>query len=183
MALGQSPQALLTMLYRSTDRLCRRGAPIKNLSHSASFESLDKNAPAKSGTKHIGGEAQRVLLPSSFAQFKVSLMLRIGIIYALVLGPNPRISGTALSADKTPSSRKPLAKLRIDFDAKTHFTMLTPRQFHFVEGIYVGSPTTPDGLPPGEARWSRLMTVLRMALFFGLAAHSRAGRSQSARNS
>ena len=77
-------------------------------------------------------------------------MLRIGIIYALVLGLNPRISGTAFSADKTPSSRKPLAKLRIDFDAKTHFTMLTPRQFHFVEGIYVGSPTTPGGLPAGD---------------------------------
>ena len=27
-ALGQSPQALLTMLYRSTDRLCRCGAPM-----------------------------------------------------------------------------------------------------------------------------------------------------------
>jgi hypothetical protein len=25
-----------------------------------------------------------------------------------------------------------------------------PRQFHFVEGIYVGSPTTPGGLPPGD---------------------------------
>src|SRR4029077_14631516 len=52
-ALGQSPQALLTMLYRSTDRLCRCGAPMKNLSHSASFESLDKNAPLKSGTKQL----------------------------------------------------------------------------------------------------------------------------------
>ena len=27
-ALGKRPQALLTMLYRSTDRLCRRGAPM-----------------------------------------------------------------------------------------------------------------------------------------------------------
>jgi peptidoglycan hydrolase-like protein with peptidoglycan-binding domain len=44
----------------------------------------------------------------------------------------------------------PLAKLWADFDAKTHFTTLTPGQFHFVEGIYVGSPTTPDGLPPGD---------------------------------
>jgi len=43
----------LTMLYRSTDRRCRRGAPVKNLSHSASFESLDKNAPSKAGTKHL----------------------------------------------------------------------------------------------------------------------------------
>ena len=43
------------MLYRSTDRRCRRGAPVKNLSHSASFESLDKNAPSKAGTKHLEG--------------------------------------------------------------------------------------------------------------------------------
>jgi hypothetical protein len=34
-APGQRPQALLTMLYRSTDRLCRCGAPMKNLSHRA----------------------------------------------------------------------------------------------------------------------------------------------------
>ena len=36
-AASQSPQALLTMLYRSTDRLCRRGAAVKNLAHSASL--------------------------------------------------------------------------------------------------------------------------------------------------
>jgi hypothetical protein len=41
------------MLYRSTDRLCRCGAPMKNLAHSASFESLDKNAPSNAGTKHL----------------------------------------------------------------------------------------------------------------------------------
>ena len=43
------------MLYRSTDRLSRRGAPVQNLAHSASFESLDKDAPSKAGTKHLGG--------------------------------------------------------------------------------------------------------------------------------
>lgn len=35
------------MLYRSTDCLCRRGAPMKNLAHSASFDSEDKDAPIK----------------------------------------------------------------------------------------------------------------------------------------
>ena len=54
-ALGQRPQALLTMLYRSTDRLCRRGAPVENLAHSASFHSDDKNAPSKPGIKHLAG--------------------------------------------------------------------------------------------------------------------------------
>jgi hypothetical protein len=29
----------LTMVYRSTDRLCRRGAPVQNLAHSASLHS------------------------------------------------------------------------------------------------------------------------------------------------
>src|SRR3984957_17618926 len=45
------------MLYRSTDRLCRCGAPMQNLAHSASFESLDKDAPSKAETKQVGKEA------------------------------------------------------------------------------------------------------------------------------
>src|ERR1700683_1061005 len=57
------------MLYRSTDRLCRCGAPMKNLSHSASFESLDKNAPLKSGTKHLSYWSWRAHTPrTSFRQ-------------------------------------------------------------------------------------------------------------------
>jgi hypothetical protein len=77
-------------------------------------------------------------------------MVRVGIISALVLGLSPEIAGVALAANKTPSPCKPLAKLQVDFDANTHFTTLTPGQFHFVEGIYVGSPRTPEGLPPGD---------------------------------
>ena len=41
------------MLYRPTDRLCRRGAPMKNLTHSASFDSGDKDAPSKPGIKQL----------------------------------------------------------------------------------------------------------------------------------
>ncbi|HEY6734293.1 MAG TPA: hypothetical protein VI256_10940, partial [Roseiarcus sp.] len=37
----------------STDRLCRCGAPMQNMAHSASFESLDKDAPSKAETKHL----------------------------------------------------------------------------------------------------------------------------------
>src|SRR3954447_6053922 len=51
---GERSQALFTMLYRSTDRLSRRGAPVKNLAHSASFDSCRKNAPSKCETKHLG---------------------------------------------------------------------------------------------------------------------------------
>jgi hypothetical protein len=78
-------------------------------------------------------------------------MLRIAVIAALVLGFDPRIGGAALAADRTRSPAcKPLVKLTADFDARTHFSALTPGQFHFVEGLYVGSPSTPDGLPPGD---------------------------------
>ncbi len=45
---------------------------------------------------------------------------------------------------------KPIVKLKADFDQHTHFTALSTGQFHFVEGVYVGSPSTPEGLPPGD---------------------------------
>jgi hypothetical protein len=78
-------------------------------------------------------------------------MLRIATIAALVVGLFTRIGGAALGGDRTLSPPcKPLAKLLADFDAKTHFAALTSGQFHFAEGLYVGSPTTPDGLPPGD---------------------------------
>ncbi|OBQ83720.1 hypothetical protein A9K71_23110 [Mesorhizobium sp. WSM3873] len=48
----------MTMLYRSTDRLCRRGAAMENLAHSASFDSEDKDAPSKPGIKHLGERAR-----------------------------------------------------------------------------------------------------------------------------
>src|SRR5438045_8162910 len=47
MALGQAPQALLTTLYRSTDRLSRRGAAVKNLAQSASLDAGEDSAPSK----------------------------------------------------------------------------------------------------------------------------------------
>jgi hypothetical protein len=53
MPSGEASQALLTMLYRSTDCLCRAGAPVKNLSDSASFCRSEKYAPSISGTKHL----------------------------------------------------------------------------------------------------------------------------------
>src|SRR3954468_8861612 len=59
---GERSQALFTMLYRSTDRLSRRGAPVKNLAHSASFDSCNKNAPSKCGTK---GRPSGLNLPSN----------------------------------------------------------------------------------------------------------------------
>src|SRR3954454_24671987 len=51
-ALGQHPQARLTMLDRATHCRRRAGAPMQNLAHSASFHSGEKSAPSKPGTKH-----------------------------------------------------------------------------------------------------------------------------------
>src|SRR5580704_5392556 len=52
-APGQRPQARLTMLYRSTDRLCRCGAAVENLAHSASLHAGENGAPSKLGIKHL----------------------------------------------------------------------------------------------------------------------------------
>jgi hypothetical protein len=49
----------MTMLYRSTDRLCRCGAPVQYLSHTGSFYSLEKYAPPNAGTKHLIQEQRR----------------------------------------------------------------------------------------------------------------------------
>src|SRR5437762_8731114 len=60
-SFGQSPQALLTTLYRSTDRLCRGGAAVKNLAQSASLHAGENNAPSKPGTKQLGHEPIKTL--------------------------------------------------------------------------------------------------------------------------
>src|SRR6516165_9006594 len=53
------------MLYRSTHCLCRGGAAVKNLAHSASFHSRERIAPSKPGIKHLGRviEPIEALLP------------------------------------------------------------------------------------------------------------------------
>src|SRR3712207_5346711 len=43
----------LTLLYRSTHRRRRCGAPMLTLAHSASFHSREKGAPANPGIKHL----------------------------------------------------------------------------------------------------------------------------------
>src|SRR4051794_14384991 len=84
---GERSQALFTMLYRSTDRLSRRGAPVKNLAHSASFDSCHKNAPSKCGTKHLS--------PSSIAAEQCPGPLPKVFCYDGIW--NARSSGSSLS--------------------------------------------------------------------------------------
>ena len=46
----------------------------------------------------------------------------------------------------------PLAKfLKDNKEAGDRVTDLSPGQFHFMVGVYVGSPVTPPGLPPGDS--------------------------------
>ena len=41
------------MLDRPTDRLCRGGAPVENLTHRASFHAREKTAPSNPRIKHL----------------------------------------------------------------------------------------------------------------------------------
>jgi hypothetical protein len=43
-----------------------------------------------------------------------------------------------------------LAKAQKAAGKETTITALTSAQFHFLQGMYVALPTTPDGLPPGD---------------------------------
>ena len=52
--LSKLPQARLTVLYLLTDCLRRRGACVKNLSHSASLQVRENNAPSNAETKQLG---------------------------------------------------------------------------------------------------------------------------------
>ena len=66
------------------------------------------------------------------------------------------VGGPAFAAERAPALHAPapacapIDKIKADFDAKTHFVALTPGQFHFAAGIYVGNPSTPEGMPPGD---------------------------------
>lgn len=77
-ALRQGPQALLTTLYRSTDRLSRCGAPMKNLAHSASFHAGEKIAPSNPGIKHLENWIRRKSA-SAVHESKRAILVRCGI--------------------------------------------------------------------------------------------------------
>lgn len=45
---------------------------------------------------------------------------------------------------------QPLEKFKAAFPAQTKYKAATIGQFHVLEGVYIGSPKTPEGLPPGD---------------------------------
>ena len=145
MALGQRSQALLTMLYRSTDRLCRCGAPMKNLAHSASFESLEKNAPSKPGTKQLalqatildrgaGGRGERyepLVLPWSSHNNTV-LAPDQGFLMTYGLVPRVIIDGTVIWDDLTGPVRDVVRVTRpsvYDFPRSTSASVSISKRF------------------------------------------------------
>src|SRR5271165_2450279 len=73
-SLSEGSQALLTTLYRSTHRLCRAGAPVQNLAHSASFHSMEKIAPSNPGIK-TPSQARRLPPCDCVAFSKLSIAL------------------------------------------------------------------------------------------------------------
>jgi hypothetical protein len=77
-------------------------------------------------------------------------MLRPLYIVAVLAFGGPAL---AAGSEKAPMpSCTPLARFRANnsSDPKSHLVKLTPGQFHFVEGFYIASPSTPPGLPPGD---------------------------------
>lgn len=75
-------------------------------------------------------------------------MRRIAIVAAIVLA-----GGAAHAAETAPPVSPvcmPLEKFKATLDAKTKFKTATIGQFHVFEGIYIGNPHTPEGLPPGD---------------------------------
>jgi hypothetical protein len=67
-AFSKCPLALFTMLYRSTDCLSCRGAPMKNLAHNASFHSTVKIAPSNAGTEQLTLKLNNKQLVSIFSK-------------------------------------------------------------------------------------------------------------------
>ncbi len=70
---------------------------MKNLAHSASFESLDKNAPSNSGTKHLDGDFRRPAKSTIHA-----VLCRHGLVKPLN-PPRRRAAGTPLSQGGAPN--------------------------------------------------------------------------------
>ena len=95
------------MLYRSTDRLCRCGAPVENLAHSASFHSGEKTAPSKPGIKHLAG------LPKGMKPIRPGELVQIDALFVNV-APDKAVKRLTASARSRsgPSPSSPAAQPR-----------------------------------------------------------------------
>jgi len=79
LAPGQCPHARFTSLDRATHCLCRRGAAVKNLAHSASFQVCGSTVALHPGTEHLALDplAGQVVVPSRTGS----------MLFQIVIGP------------------------------------------------------------------------------------------------
>lgn len=69
----------------------------------------------------------------------------LSLLACLVFG------SVAVAAERAPAPHcMKIEEFKKTFDHKTRFEVLSPGAFHVMEGIWIGSPSTPPGLPPGD---------------------------------
>lgn len=106
------------MLYRSTDRLRRAGAPVKNLAHVPSLSKARESVPSYSGTEHldsprplvtVGHAAGHIVKPGTNLREWISRMVGFRSQDALVFSAkHRRYSAVAAPAIvSTPTARMP----------------------------------------------------------------------------
>ena len=109
-APSQHHQTLLTILYCWKDGISRRGATMKNLSHSASFNSGDDITTSNIGTEHI-------ILPQSiisYIEFKFNLLIN-ELVNAS--GIRPSIQSYNTMRLRTGQPYRHLIKTQFSFDS------------------------------------------------------------------
>lgn len=75
--------------------------------------------------------------------------LRLALVALLSFGAS--FAAIAADAPKRVSVCKDVAEVKALFPPRTTFTVITPGQYHFAQGLYVAAPNTPQGLPPGKS--------------------------------
>jgi hypothetical protein len=61
--------------------------------------------------------------------------------------------GAAFAAGERASDCQPIARFKAEVSKNmpgARFTAMSVGQYHFVQGLYVGLPSTAEGLPPGD---------------------------------
>jgi hypothetical protein len=90
----------------------------------------------------VRGEHDRVSMRSR-RRHAVAVMLKAGTIFSCVCLASSALAVEAPRCASLENAQKAAGK-------DTAIAPLTPAQFHFLQGVYVLSPATPDGLPPGD---------------------------------
>ena len=77
--------------------------------------------------------------------------IALALIASLAVGGSAYAGERAETMSSAEPHCQPLSDLKAALGSAAKFTTLTAGQFHFMAGLYVGSPITPPGgLPPGN---------------------------------